>query len=69
MTSVRRGLGEPSQQLVRSDVILLQKEGQPANYGLEWVVVLVRSLADLVEEVHVVEHTQLVFVQEPNESF
>ena len=60
---------QPSEKLVCVDVVLLEEEGQSADDRFERIVIFVRSLADFVKEVHIIQKTKFVLVQEPDESF
>jgi len=51
-----------------TNVVLLQEVGKATDDRFEWVVILVRDLAHLAQEVHVVDTAKLVFVEEADES-
>ncbi len=64
MASLRESLEEGH----CTDVVLLQEVGKATDDRFEWVVVLVRDLAHLAQEVHVVDTAKLIFVEETDES-
>ena len=62
LASIRHDLRQPSEKLVCVDVVLLEEEGQSADDRFERIVIFVRSLADFVKEVHIIQKTKFVLV-------